>query len=717
VQPLTKRALRASRPAAGVPPSAKRPGDATTPGRWAQSPAVFLAVILTAQLMVVLDATIVNVALPRMQVALGFSPAGLSWVLNAYVLTFGGLLLLGARAGDLLGRRRVFLLGIALFAGGSMLGGMAGASSMLLAARAAQGVGAALAAPTALSMLTSELPEGPSRVRAIGLYTAVSAAGGAIGLVAGGVLTELLSWRWVMFVNVPIGVAVLAIGRVVLTESSRRRGRADVAGAVASTLGMTGLVLGLVEAGTEGFAAPSSYVPLVAGAALLAAFGLIERRAPEPVVPLRLLAHATRSGANAARGLISAGMYGTFFFMTQFLQDLDRYSPLRAGVAFLPMPVSVFLGSQLASRVLLRRMRPRAVMITGIVLATASLGVASTIGRGAGYGQVLLMLVPLGIGSGISFVSLTSASLVEVGAKDAGVASGLVNVSQQLGGALGLAVLVTVFGAATHHLRVTASSGEGLAAQVQSSFLGGMHDVFGVAALLSAAALVVVGTTVGRARRPPALPGCPGARARCGACRRARGRSRRDGARSRTTRARGELSRHPRTGRRLVSQKREPRRHGHWPMRPSISSRSRPARAMWRSRSSILPITASQGDIGPAPLPWRLRRSSGVTSRFGAPARKRSAKSTSARHARHACHARHASSADRVGDDFVELAAPVGGGAVEAGGVLFRRSARGRWPVPSRPGAGPSRAATSWRSPRTGGPSTQRRGRGTSARG
>jgi EmrB/QacA subfamily drug resistance transporter len=460
---------------------------------------VFLAVILTAQLMVVLDATIVNVALPRMQVALGFSPTGLSWVLNAYVLTFGGLLLLGARAGDLLGRRRVFLLGIALFAGGSMLGGIADASFLLLAARGVQGVGAALAAPTALSMLTSEFPEGPARVRAIGLYTAVSAAGGAIGLVAGGVLTELFSWRWVMFVNVPIGIAVVAIGRVVLTESIRRRGRADIAGALSSTLGMTGLVLGLVEAGTEGFAAPSSYVPLVAGAALLALFGLIERRAPEPVVPLRLLAHATRSGANAARGLISAGMYGTFFFMTQFLQDLDRYSPLRAGVAFLPMPVSIFLGSQLASRVLLRRLPPRAVMITGIVLATASLGVATTIGRGAGYGQVLLMLVPLGIGSGISFVSLTSASLTEVGPEDAGVASGLVNVSQQLGGALGLAVLVTVFGAATHHLQVTAGPGEGLAAQVQAAFVGGMHDVFRVAALLSAAALVVVGTTIASA--------------------------------------------------------------------------------------------------------------------------------------------------------------------------------------------------------------------------
>src|ERR1700733_12889217 len=220
------------------------------PSQWRRHPSVVLAVILTAQLMVVLDATIVNVALPHIQRSLGFSSSSLSWVLNAYVLTFGGLLLLGARAGDLLGKRRTFLAGIALFSLSSLLGGFATSGAMLLAARAMQGVGGALAAPAALALLTTIFPEGAPRVRAIGLFTTVSAAGGATGLVAGGVLTEWASWRWVMFVNVPIGVAVLVVGGAVLTETERRHGQFDLAGAVTSTAGMTGVVLGLVEAGS-----------------------------------------------------------------------------------------------------------------------------------------------------------------------------------------------------------------------------------------------------------------------------------------------------------------------------------------------------------------------------------------------------------------------------------------------------------------------------------
>ena len=340
---------------------------------------MLLFVILAAQLMVVLDTTIVNVALPHIQQGLGFSASGLSWVLNAYILTFGGLLLLGARAGDLLGRRRVFLAGIALFTLSSLAGGLAASGWMLLGARGLQGIGAALAAPSALSLLTTAFPEGQARVRAIGLYTTVSAAGGAVGLVAGGLLTDLVSWRWVMFVNVPIGLVVWTLGRIVIAESRRRPGRFDFVGALTSTLGMTGFVFGLVEAGIKGWGSPLPVASLAAGVALLGLFVHNEGRVDEPILPLRLLAHTTRSAANLARGLLYAGMYGMFFYLSQFLQDVQRFSPLVAGIAFLPMPASVFLSSQLTGRVLIRRLPQKSVMMIGASLVTFGLLLATQI--------------------------------------------------------------------------------------------------------------------------------------------------------------------------------------------------------------------------------------------------------------------------------------------------------------------------------------------------
>ena len=339
---------------------------------------LLLAVILTAQLMVVLDTTIVNVALPHIQQNLGFSTSTLSWVLNAYILTFGGFLLLGARAGDLFGRRRVFLLGIAVFTISSLLGGLAPTAWALLGARAVQGAGAALAAPSALSLLTTAFAEGQERVRAIGLYTTVSAAGGATGLVAGGLLTQLASWRWVMFVNVPIGAAVWLLGRrIAPLETEQRHGHFDLAGALTCTLGVTGIVLGLVEAGAQGWSAP---LPI---AALAVAWCCWPRSSTSSVAPrsrscpLRLLTNRTRSSANAARALLYAGFYGLFYFMAQFLQDVQGYSPLRAGAAFLPMPVSVFLFSQLTSRVLLRRLPEKVFMVMGTTIATVGLLLAT----------------------------------------------------------------------------------------------------------------------------------------------------------------------------------------------------------------------------------------------------------------------------------------------------------------------------------------------------
>jgi EmrB/QacA subfamily drug resistance transporter len=473
------------------------------PGGWRRNPSVILAVILTAQLMVVLDATIVNVALPHIQRSLHFSNSSLSWVLNAYVLTFGGLLLLGARSGDLLGRRRTFMAGIALFSVSSLVGGFATTGSMLLAARALQGVGGALAAPAGLALLTTFFPEGAARVKAIGLFTTVSAAGGALGLVAGGLLTEWASWRWVMFVNVPIGLAVLLVGRSVLTETARRHGRFDLTGAITSTAGMTAVVFGLVEAGSDGWAAPVTFGSLVAGVALLCMFVRIERTAAEPILPLRILADRTRASANVARGLGYAGMYGMVFFLTQFLQDIQGHSSLITGIEFLPAPTSVFLSSQLTSRVLVNRLPPKVLMILGTASLALGLLVATQLHASTAYPQVLVSLILIGAGMGSSFVSLTTAGLAGVAQSDAGAASGLINVMQQLGAALGLAVLVTVFDTVTPSARSAGlNTATHAGAAARTALVHGIDVTMAAGAGFALVALALVVLLIRPAARP-----------------------------------------------------------------------------------------------------------------------------------------------------------------------------------------------------------------------
>lgn len=475
------------------------------PDGWRPNPSVVLAVILTAQMMVVLDATIVNVALPHIQRSLGFSSSALSWVLNAYVLTFGGLLLLGARAGDLLGRRRTFITGIALFSVSSLVGGLATSGWLLLAARAAQGVGGALAAPAALALLTVVFPEGPQRVKAIGLFTTVSAAGAATGLVAGGLLTEWASWRWVMFVNVPIGLAVIATGLWVLTETDRRRGRFDLAGAITSTTGMTGIVLGLVEAGTSGWSSPITVGSLAIGVALVSLFIRIERNAEEPILPLRILADPTRASANAARGLGYAGMYGMIFFLTQFLQDVQHHSALVTGLGFLPAPASVFLSSQLTSKVLVRRVQPKVLMLSGSLLSALGLILLTQLHAGTPYIQVLPSFILTGWGMGLSFVSLTTAGLHGVEPADAGAASGVINVAQQVGAALGLAVLVSIFDGVTSAGKSGGLAQAGVHSAATASLIHGLDFTLGIAAAFAVAALVVVAGFV-RAAAPERVP-------------------------------------------------------------------------------------------------------------------------------------------------------------------------------------------------------------------
>ena len=290
--------------------------------------------MLSAQLMIILDMTVVNIALPHIQTSLHFSGASLSWVLNGYTLTSGGLLLLGGRAGDILGRRRMFIAGISLFTLASLAGGLSNTAGLLIAARALQGVGGALASPAVLALIVTSFPEGRERTRALGIYMGVITGGSSLGLVLGGVITEWLSWRWVLFINVPIGIAVLAVPPLFVGETPRLPGRFDLAGALTATAGVTALVYGFIRAATYGWGDHLSVASFSAAVILLAFFVLTETRARQPITPMRLFTDVSRAGSFVARLLLIAGMFGMFFFLTQFLQKIMGFSPIRAGVAF-----------------------------------------------------------------------------------------------------------------------------------------------------------------------------------------------------------------------------------------------------------------------------------------------------------------------------------------------------------------------------------------------
>jgi EmrB/QacA subfamily drug resistance transporter len=459
-----------------------------TTARRAASPVLVLAAILTTQLMLVLDATIVNVALPDIQKALGFTPTGLSWVLNAYTLAFGGLLLLGARAGDLLGRRRMLLVGISVFVLASFAGGFAQSSGQLLAARTIQGVGAALAAPSGLALLVGRFPEGRERARALGYFSAVSIGGAAVGLIAGGILTQYVSWRWVLFVNVPVGIALVLIARIALDETPRHQGRFDLAGAITATAGMTSLVYGFVRAASAGWSDTQTVVAFVAGVVLLAAFIAIELRAASPITPLRLFVNRTRASALVGRVLLVAAMFGMFFYLTQILQDVYGYTPLVTGLAFLPLTAMLFVASRLSAS-LIERVGMRALMVGGLTLSTTGVLLLTRLTTGDGYGAVLLPLLLFGLGNGLAFVPLTAAGLVGVEPRDAGAASGLVNVAQQVGGSLGLAVLVTIGASAARHAAVVGSTPTQIA---QHAFVAGADRAFLVSAGLLAVTVVML---------------------------------------------------------------------------------------------------------------------------------------------------------------------------------------------------------------------------------
>jgi EmrB/QacA subfamily drug resistance transporter len=472
-----------------------------------------LVIIATAQLMVVLDATIVNVALPHIQAAFGFSGSGLEWVVNAYALAFGGLLLLGGRAGDLLGRRRMFVTGLLLFSAASLAGGLATSQAWLLAARAVQGIGGAIVAPTALALIATTFPAGPPRSRAMGVYAAMSAAGGAAGLIAGGLLVTYASWRWVLFVNVPVGIAVALAALAVLPGTARRPGRLDLPGAITGTGGVVALVYGLSNAatgpdGTSHWGDGKVIAALTAGAVLLAAFAVIEARSRQALLPVRLLRSRDRVGANLIMLGVGTAIFGVFFFVTLFVQDVWGYSALRTGVAFLPLTVALLAGSAAAST-LVPRIGARPVLLAGAAASAAGLYWLSRVTEHGTYaGGLLGPGLVIGAGLGLLFVPLPLVAMARVAEADSGVAASLLNAGRQVGGCIGLAVLGTVAwtvvaGRAPAAAAARAASPASAAtrhAAYQHALAAGFDRAFLVAAAIAVLILVVAITAI-RVRR------------------------------------------------------------------------------------------------------------------------------------------------------------------------------------------------------------------------
>jgi EmrB/QacA subfamily drug resistance transporter len=460
-----------------------------------------LLVIATAQLMVVLDATVVNVALPHIQTALGFSGSGLEWVVNAYALALGGLLLLGGRAGDLLGRRRMFVVGLLLFSAASLAGGLATSQAWLLAARAVQGAGGAIVAPTALALIATTFAEGPARNRAMGVYSAMSVAGGAAGLLAGGLLVTYASWRWVLFVNVPIGIGAALAALVVLPGAARMPARFDLGGTITGTVGVAALVYGLSNAatspdGTSHWGDGKVVAALTAGAVLLAAFAVIEARSHHALLPVRLLRDRNRVGAILIMLGVGTVISGVFFFLTLFVQGLWGYSPLRAGVAFLPLTAALLAGSAAATR-LVARIGERPLLLAGAAASAGGLYWLSRMTEHGTYaGGLLGPSLITGAGLGLLFVPLSLVTLARVAEADSGVASSLLNAGRQVGASIGLAVLGTVAWTVVANGARAAAGTASRQAAYQHALAGGFDRAFlvasGIALLILVIAIVAI---------------------------------------------------------------------------------------------------------------------------------------------------------------------------------------------------------------------------------
>jgi EmrB/QacA subfamily drug resistance transporter len=424
----------ATRESAGIASSSRR---ATSAGLW---------LVMLAQLMLVLDATVVNVALPHIATDLNFTRAELSWVLNGYALAFGGLLLLGGRVGDVLGRRRTFLVGIGAFTLFSLLGGLATSPGLLVAARALQGLGAAFAAPSVLALITTTAQGEGARNRALALFSAIASMGGALGLILGGVLTDTANWRWTLFINVPIGVVVLLAVPRLVDETPRRPGRFDVLGASSATGGAVAIVWALIQAPDYGWLSIRTIGGFAVGVALFALLAVTERRVAHPLLSPQLLRSPSRVGALAAMAATYGGMLAMFFLMVQYLEDDLRFSPLVTGLAFLPMPLSIFGMSRIIPR-LVERVGAVRLVILGAALRVVAFLPLTQLNSGTPFAVVALALVCTGISAGLTFMPLTTLALRDVEPEHAGSASGLFQTMQQLGGAVGLAIVASTYAA------------------------------------------------------------------------------------------------------------------------------------------------------------------------------------------------------------------------------------------------------------------------------
>src|SRR6202163_1545813 len=463
------------------------------------NPWLVLVIVGIAQFMVILDATIVNVALPSIQRGLHFSPTSLQWIVNAYTLAFGGFLMLGGRAADLLGRRRLFILGIVLFSAASLMNGLATSAGILVAGPALRGLGGALVAPAALLVLTTAFAEGRERTTALGVWSAVAVGGGAVGLLLGGVLTSLLSWQWIFFVNVPVGVGAIALALRYVAESRGEgvRGGVDFGGAFAITAGLMVLVYAIINAQTAGWASGTTFLLAAIAVALLTAFVVLELRLRHPLIRLGIFRMRSIRGANIVMLLVAAGMFALFYFASIYVQEVLGYSPLTAGLAFLPVTAGIIAGAGLSQQ-LIRRVGVRAVGLTGMSIAAVGLIVLSRIPVAGTYlGDLLPGLMIMAIGMGLTFVPITLIATTNVEAHDAGLASGLLNTSQQLGGAIGLAVLSTLAANTTSNTLAALGQAPSAAARV-SALVSGFHVAFLVGAFLMLGGAAIMAATVRR---------------------------------------------------------------------------------------------------------------------------------------------------------------------------------------------------------------------------
>jgi EmrB/QacA subfamily drug resistance transporter len=428
---------------------------------------LILAVLGIAQLMVVLDVTIVNIALPSAQKALGFSNSDRQWIITAYALSFGSLLLLGGRVGDLVGRKWTFFAGLSGFALASAVGGMAQSFSMLVAARATQGAFAALLAPAALSLLTTTFTDLRERGKAFGIYSAIAGGGGAVGLLLGGVLTQYLSWRWCLYVNLGFAIPA-AIGALLLLERrpAETRSKLDLPGTLTAVAGLLALVYGLNNAETYGWGAPLTLACLAAGAALLSCFVLIQRRSPHPLLPLRVVLDRNRGAAFLTAAVIAAGMFGLFLFLTYYLQNTLRFTPVQTGLAFLPMAGMLMLAATTTSTAVLPRVGPKPLATIGLLLACGGMLLLTQLGVDSSYAShVLPGLIALGLGLGMAIGTAMATVTLGVPSEDASVASANVNTMQQIGGSIGIALLSTVAASATSSFAASHATTSHVAAQ------------------------------------------------------------------------------------------------------------------------------------------------------------------------------------------------------------------------------------------------------------